>query len=72
MTRNVGKGGDFRINESSAGTMDASFEAEQNSLKERYVNRAKNDRMVMNHGMTFVVAMIGACIVYRVVNVLAF
>ena len=71
MTRQV-KGGDFKINESSAGSMDASFVAEQNVLKEKYVNRAKNDRMVMNHGMTFVVAMVGAVIVYRVVNVLAF
>jgi len=72
MTRNVVKGGDFKINESSAGSMDASFVAEQNVLKERYINRAKNDRMVMNHGMTFVVAIVGACIAYRVINVLAF
>ena len=45
---------------------------DREELVKIYSERPENDKNIVNHGMTFVVALIGAVIVFRVINVLAF
>ena len=41
-------------------------------MVQTYFERAENDKNTVNHGMTFIVALIAAMLVYRMISVLAF